>query len=83
VTAVAEVALTALTVEALRSVRSARAVRAAIARGVAFISAWQIAPDGTPEAFAAEASVGAFVGSPISSGLRVDVTAHAYLASIP
>jgi AMMECR1 domain-containing protein len=80
VTPIPEVALTALTIEALRSVRSTRAVRAAIGRGVAFVSAWQIAAGNAPAAFALEASVGAFVGSPISSGLRADVTAHAYLA---
>jgi AMMECR1 domain-containing protein len=80
VTPIPEVALTALTVEALRSVRPTQAVRAAIARGVSFLSAWQVAADRVPAAFAPEASIGAFVGSPIASGLRADVTAHALMA---
>jgi AMMECR1 domain-containing protein len=80
VTPIPEVALTALTVEALRSVRRTQAVRAAIARGISFLSVWQIAADRVPAAFAPEASIGAFVGSPISSGLRADVTAHALMA---
>ena len=80
VTPIPEVALTALTVEALRSVRPTQAVRAAIARGISFLSVWQIAADRVPAAFAPEASIGAFVGSPISSGLRADVTAHALMA---
>jgi AMMECR1 domain-containing protein len=80
VTPTPQVALTALTVEALRSVRPTQAVRAAIARGVSFLLAWQVVADRVPAAFAPEASIGAFVGSPISSGLRADVTAHAYMA---
>jgi hypothetical protein len=80
VTEVPEIALTALTVEALRGVRATREVRAAIARGEEFLRKWQIARERVPAAFDPEASVGAFVGSPISSGLRGDVTGHAYLA---
>ncbi len=80
VTPVPEVAVTALTVEALRSVRPTRSVRGAILRGLAFISAWQVTADRAPAAFSLDASVGAFVGTPISSSLRADVTAHAYLA---
>jgi hypothetical protein len=79
-TPIPEVALTALTVEALRSVRPTRAVREAIQRGAAFVSAWQVTTENAPAAFALDASVGAFVGSPIASGLRADITAHAYLA---
>jgi hypothetical protein len=79
-TPIPEVALTALTVEALRSVRPSRAVSAAVERGLEFVSTWQVRADRVPAAFAPEVSVGAFVGSPISSGLRADVTAHAYLA---
>jgi AMMECR1 len=79
-TPIPEVALTSLTVEALRSARPGRAVRAAIERGVAFISACQVSADRVPAAFSPDASVGAFPGSPVSSGLRADVTAHAYLA---
>jgi hypothetical protein len=79
-TPIPEVALTALTVEALRSVRPSRPVRAAIERGIAFVSACQVSADRVPAAFSPDASIGAFPGSPISSGLRADVTAHAYLA---
>jgi AMMECR1 domain-containing protein len=79
-TPIPEVALTALTVEALRSVRPTKAVRAAIDRGSAFVSAWQVTAARAPAAFDVDCSVGAFVGSPIASGLRADVTAHAYLA---
>ena len=79
-TPIPEVALTALTVEALRSVRPTQPVRAAIERGMAFVLAWQVTADRAPAAFAVDCSVGAFVGSPIASGLRADVTAHAYLA---
>jgi AMMECR1 domain-containing protein len=77
---VPETALTALTVEALRSVRVTGPVRAAIGRGEAFIRSWQVDPEGAPAAFDLEASSGAFLGSPISSGLRADVTGHALLA---
>ena len=77
---IAETALTALTVEALRGVRATAPVRAAIRRGQAFLRAWQIDAEGAPAAFDVEASHGAFMGSPISSGLRADVTGHALLA---
>lgn len=80
VTEVPEIALTALTVEALRGVRPTASVRAAIERGGAFVHRWQVAPEDAPAAFDLEASVGAFVGSPLSSGLRADVTGHALLA---
>jgi hypothetical protein len=80
VTEVPEVALTALTVEALRGVRATREAKAAIARGDEFLRKWQITRERVPAPFDPKASVGAFVGSPISSGLRGDVTGHAYLA---
>ena len=79
-TEVPEVALTALTVEALRGVRATREVRAAIARGQEFLRKWQVKEGHIPAPFDPDASVGAFVGSPISSGLRGDVAGHAYLA---
>jgi AMMECR1 len=79
-TEVPEVALTALTVEALRGVRPTAAVRAAIERGETFVRSWQVDPETAPAAFDLGASVGAFLGSPISSGLRADVTGHALLA---
>jgi hypothetical protein len=80
VTEVPEVALTALTVEALRGVRGTYPVRAAIERGAAFVQRWQIMTERAPAAFDLKASVGAFVGSPVSNGLRADVTGHALLA---
>jgi hypothetical protein len=83
VTEVPEVALTALTLEALRGVRQTKAVRAAIERAAAFVRGWQVTPERAPAAFDLEASVGAFVGSPVSSGLRADVTGHALLALGP
>jgi len=79
-TGVPEIALTALTVEALRGVRSTAEVRAAIARGEAFLRSWQIDAENAPAAFDVDASAGAYLGSPISSGLRADVTGHAFLA---
>jgi hypothetical protein len=79
-TPIPEVALTALTVEALRRIRADAAARAAIARAVAFLSASQITPERAPAAFDLDVSTGAFVGSPISSTLRADVTAHAFVA---
>jgi hypothetical protein len=80
VTEVPEIALTALSVEALRGVRPTRDVMAAIARGEEFLRRWHVASGSVPAPFDPEASVGAFTGSPISSGLRGDVTGHAYLA---
>jgi hypothetical protein len=79
-TEVPEIALTALTVEALRAVRPTGPVKAAILRGQEFLRAWQVDVDGAPAAFDLGASVGAFLGSPISSGLRADVTGHALIA---
>jgi hypothetical protein len=78
-TEVPEVALTALTVEALRGVRQTGPVRAAVARGEEFIRSWQIDPEDAPAAFDLEKAAGAFMGSPISSRLRADVTGHALL----
>jgi len=79
-TEVPEVALTALTVEALRGVRQTAKVRAAVARGEEFIRAWQVGHEDAPAAFDVDSAAGAFLGSPISSGLRADVTGHALLA---
>jgi AMMECR1 domain-containing protein len=79
-TEVPEVALTALTVEALRGVRQTGPVRAATARGEEFIRSWQVGCEDAPAAFDLDSAVGAFLGSPISSGLRADVTGHALLA---
>jgi AMMECR1 domain-containing protein len=80
VTEVPEVALTALTVEALRGVRATREVKVAIARGKEFLERWQVKEACVPAPYDPDASVGAFVGSPISNALRGDVTGHAYLA---
>jgi hypothetical protein len=79
-TEVPEIALTALTVEALRGVRQTGPVRSAIARGESFIRSWQIGGEDVPAAFDVDSASGAFLGSPISSGLRADVTGHALLA---
>ncbi len=80
VTEVPEVALTALTVEALRGVRATRGVKEAIVRGEEFLRRWQVKEEDVPGAFDPDASAGAFLGSPISSGLRGDVSGHACLA---
>jgi AMMECR1 domain-containing protein len=82
ITEVPEVALTALTVEALRGVPATRDVRAAILRGKEFLRKWQIKEGHVPAPFDPIASVGAFRGSPISCGLRGDVSGHAYLALV-
>jgi hypothetical protein len=79
-TAVPEIALTAITVEALRGSRGA-AARAAVRRGRAFLARWQHLPGRIPAALSPDACAGAFPASPVAALLRVDVTAHALLAS--
>jgi AMMECR1 domain-containing protein len=79
--AVPELALTAVVVEALSpSASRSRAVARAILDARRFLRRWQCLPEQAPGSIDLRTALGAFPGSPIHAGLRVDVTGHALLA---
>ena len=81
--AVPEIALTAIVVEALEgSCSSSRPAARAVERARRFLRRWQCLPDRAPGAIDLRTALGAFPGSPIHAGLRVDVTGHALLAFV-
>ncbi len=77
---VPELAVTAITVEALAAGRASAARTAAIVRGRAFLARWQFRPQQISASIDPACAMGAFPLSPVASGLRCDVTAHALLA---
>lgn len=79
--AVPELALTAVVVEALApSASRSREVTQATVRARRFLRRWQCLPEQAPGAFDLRTALGAFPGSPVHAGLRVDVTGHVLLA---
>jgi AMMECR1 domain-containing protein len=77
--ALPQIALTAIVVEALAGAR-ARPAAQAIARARGFLRRWQCLPDRAPGSIDLRTALGAFPGSPVHTGLRVDITGHALLA---
>lgn len=79
--AVPELALTAVVMEALApSASRSRAVAQATVRARQFLRRWQCLPEHAPGSINLRTALGAFPGSPIHAGLRVDVTGHALVA---